>query len=537
MKVKSIRLKDFKRFTDLTIKNLPETATLVVMIGPNGSGKSSVFDALHAYRFSFFSDEKTYFDDSHYYKDNIDYFSKSKSFRNDNKPVEVKYHTKPKTQETWEKSVRMRTSYRNDSTDNHSLSFGPPEEDRQFLKLAENDESVTMNLWRLASQWLSRTSGNEPLDKSLESLQKDAFSELYSAMERLFSDQKLVLTNLGDPANGIFFQFDKGTSKRFSFKNLSSGEKAALDLLLDLIVTKVELPDTVFCIDEPEAHIHTKLQGKLLEELYYLVPGNSQLWIATHSIGMVRKAQDLYQNHPESVVFLDFGEYDFDNPVTLTPTTPDPAFWARIYDIALDDLAKLVAPKRIVLCESKAQDPSKGFDAACYNQIFGIHYPDTRFISVGGKKDVETADTKLIPVIEAIANSTEILRLRDRDDATDQDIVNNAKKGIRTLSRQAIEDYLTDDEVLTQLCVSQGKPDKVGEFLVAKDKEIKKIIKSSSVPNKRKPTVQRIQQQAKKILEIPHIGDSIESFMRDILVPLIQPDTAVYQELHRDIFE
>ena len=51
MKIKSIKLKDFKRFTDLTIKDLPETAKLVVMIGPNGCGKSSVFDALNCYTY------------------------------------------------------------------------------------------------------------------------------------------------------------------------------------------------------------------------------------------------------------------------------------------------------------------------------------------------------------------------------------------------------------------------------------------------------------------------------------------------------
>ena len=52
MKIKSIKLRNFRRFTDLTIEGLSEKAKLVVMIGPNGSGKSSVFDALHAYRFS-----------------------------------------------------------------------------------------------------------------------------------------------------------------------------------------------------------------------------------------------------------------------------------------------------------------------------------------------------------------------------------------------------------------------------------------------------------------------------------------------------
>ena len=47
MKIASIHLQNFKRFTDLKIQNIPPTAKLVVLLGPNGCGKSSVFDALH----------------------------------------------------------------------------------------------------------------------------------------------------------------------------------------------------------------------------------------------------------------------------------------------------------------------------------------------------------------------------------------------------------------------------------------------------------------------------------------------------------
>ena len=116
----------------------------------------------------------------------------------------------------------------------------------------------------------------------------------------------------------------KGQVSDFTYHNLSSGEKAALDLLLDVIVAKAEFDDTVFCIDEPEAHIHTKLQGPLLGQLYNLIPENSQLWIATHSIGMVSKAQDLWNINPDSVVFLDFGAENlkFDEEVTIIPTPP-----------------------------------------------------------------------------------------------------------------------------------------------------------------------------------------------------------------------
>ncbi len=45
MRIKSIQLKDYKRFNDFKISGIPETTKLVVLVGPNGSGKSSVFDS------------------------------------------------------------------------------------------------------------------------------------------------------------------------------------------------------------------------------------------------------------------------------------------------------------------------------------------------------------------------------------------------------------------------------------------------------------------------------------------------------------
>src|SRR5699024_2545980 len=47
MKLKSIAIRDFKRFSDLTVTNLPETAKMVLLTGPNGSGKTSLFEAFN----------------------------------------------------------------------------------------------------------------------------------------------------------------------------------------------------------------------------------------------------------------------------------------------------------------------------------------------------------------------------------------------------------------------------------------------------------------------------------------------------------
>lgn len=45
MRIKSIHIENFKRFSDITISDIPETSKLVLIIGSNGSGKSCLFDA------------------------------------------------------------------------------------------------------------------------------------------------------------------------------------------------------------------------------------------------------------------------------------------------------------------------------------------------------------------------------------------------------------------------------------------------------------------------------------------------------------
>ena len=48
MRIATAHMQNLKRFTDLQITDIPESAKLVVLVGPNGCGKSSVFRRVYS---------------------------------------------------------------------------------------------------------------------------------------------------------------------------------------------------------------------------------------------------------------------------------------------------------------------------------------------------------------------------------------------------------------------------------------------------------------------------------------------------------
>jgi len=280
MKIKEIYLKNFKRFADLEIRGIAPTVKLVVLLGPNGCGKSSLFDAMlvksHEYVRRGFNHEPDYYN----YKaaNTMDFPMPIITFHGDETNIP--------------QAIYVRTAYRNDPVvkiENISAQESVLQE-RRFSQMIHNDVSTSLNYSRLISNALERSFSKEDREKKLGEYQDETLGGIQNAMERLFPN--LILNSLGNPLNDKTFTFDKGGSTGFPYKNLSGGEKSAFDLLLDIFVKREQFNNTVFCIDEPEAHMNPRLQGRLLEEIYRLINDNSQLWIATHAIGMMRKAWD-----------------------------------------------------------------------------------------------------------------------------------------------------------------------------------------------------------------------------------------------------
>jgi predicted ATPase len=535
MKISEIKLKNFKRFTDLTITNIPITAKVVIIVGPNGSGKSSLFDAfLSWHKFQSFVSA-----------DYGDYYSKfgtvGFSNMNDIKLAFYDYTTPtyptPDSRQYLKSKFYFRSAYRNEAEFLVSgiTSKGDPTNDIRINSLIQNDSVVKENYERLVSSTLKALYDSNNNSKSVQELREELIGKIRTSLTNVFGD--LNLSSIGDPLNQGSFYFEKGMSKNFPYKNLSAGEKAAFDLILDIIIKSEYYPDAIMCIDEPETHMHTRLQAKLFEELYRLLPNNSQLWINTHSLGMLKKARDIENQFPDTISFVNFDNTDFDSVITIQPSKIDKAIWEKFIEITLDDFSNLLAPKTVVFCEGNpAGRGNKNFDASIYTRVFKDKYPDTSFISMGSASEIENDDNITFKVVKDVLKGSSIIKIVDRDDKSPTEITDLQAKSIRVLSVKNIECYLLDDEILKKLCEVTGNPSKVSEVLASKQEQINKSVARNNPLDDIKSAAGDIYVNVKRILQLTGCGNSKEAFMRDTICPLITPDTGVFQMIERDIF-
>ena len=341
----------------------------------------------------------------------------------------------------------------------------------------------------------------------------------------------LRFTGLGDPTSEGSFYFIRDGVRDFRYENLSGGEKAVFDLLLDVHVAATELGTPLVCLDEPELHLNPDVQAAVLTELMRLLPAESQLWIATHSIGMIRRAFEISAQEPHRVAFLDFGQVKGPSPtVQLKPERPSRQLLGEAMSVALDDLAGLLAPEVLVICEgSQSSERVHAFDERIYRKIFSDLYQRVEFVSGGGKADLEQAAA----IAAVIAPGTRLLKLRDRDDLTDDHRARllDDDPALRVLERRSLESYLVDDEVLEALVAARGSlgEDAVGELKAARDQAMR--------PNgSAKGALGEVFHAAKQVLDnVEKLGENSSQFAAGVLAALIVRGMNVRTELEASL--
>lgn len=541
MKIKRIELNNFKRFTHLLVEDIPETTKLVILVGPNGSGKTSFMEAMnHYYKYAGYSNAGDY----HYLSKtgNVEEYAFGQWYERASKIVEIDFYdlTLKKDNDN-SRNIRgrfyFRSAYRNepDFQISSMKKQQDPTESVRLESLIQNDQTVSSNYQRLIANTIAGVFDNANDEKDVATLRDELIGKIQTALSRVFED--LELSSVGDPLQNGNFYFTKGITKNFSYRNLSAGEKSAFDLILDMVIQSKYYPDAIYCIDEPEAHMHTRLQGKVLHELYMLIPGQSQLWLSTHSIGMLQEAEEIERKHPGTVTFLDFGGKDFDTDQIIRPAKIGKAVMDKFYELAFGDFAKLMLPQTIVFCEG---DPNGGkrrdFDKTIYSTIFADTHPEAFFISGGSCNDIENIEKTHGEIISILLKNTRVIKIVDRDDRSPQEVSELAKKGIRVLKERNLESYMLDDEVIKKLCEAVGKAGEYDECIREKGAALAASISRKNAADDYKSARGDIYNALKRRLGLTKCGNSSDAFIRDTLAPLITPDMEVYKKLETDIF-
>lgn len=316
MKIKQLQLKRFKRFDDLTIDLGHSPSRIVALVGPNGCGKSSIFDAfeekLKNVKGADRNEQAWFFDKFAFHPDEI--------LRNAgydrNQAISLTFDSDDKA--VVKKTFHIRSAYRfTPSLNVQSISAQADilEDRRRPGSSVALDNRLQENYERLLGIAYGEFESGE---KTGSQVREKLLGRINQVLDEVLDVRVSSIGNVIAGKGQLYF--DKEDAKDFPYQNLSSGEKEVIDLVVDLVVRTPEYDDTIYAIDEPELHLSTAIQRKLLVAVERLIPQNCQLWVATHSIGFLRALQD---DLADKCAVLDFSEQNyFTGAHTIRPIVP-----------------------------------------------------------------------------------------------------------------------------------------------------------------------------------------------------------------------
>lgn len=430
MRITRLQLKNFKRFTDLTIENIPHDAKLVLLIGSNGSGKSSIFDAFDYLRVSFTGFPALYQD--YYYKHNIipeiylEFSDKSNFIVSTSIPNELRARTRKFIGRS---SIRIVPRISNggnadrikENTDG-PITFIDP--DTRF------DNDLSMYIQQIDNALREPVFSGRSADTF--KIFQDFIQPLNTSLINILGGDASTTIQIAEyqnatPQNNGRLIFKKGESK-INYDLLSHGEKQIVILLLNFIVRKDYYRDAIIFIDEMDCHLNTALQSRLLEEILNVwIPDDAQLWTASHALGFID-----YARHADNAAIIDLNLLNYDIPQVILP---QPKENLEVYDIALpkETIRNILKGYKLVTVENQN------------DQYYNIALGEKGFLFLPANNNRE--------VFLTIKADNKMLGLRDRDYLKPEEITAIRQKypNLKILQYYAFENYIYHPDNIEEL--------------------------------------------------------------------------------------
>lgn len=448
MKIKSIKLIDYKPIKNIEIDNLGD---VVIIAGANGAGKTRLKEAIVTsiqsspiMDITIKATRKEEADPKYF---NAETINLSKGTQN---PIFTQYiNSRKYGQGKYVGSLVQIDSKRNLET----LKFN------QISYLVDDpDDAETpwnwgyspfIDRWRDFMNYIHLKVAAHK-NKLAEDLQKDPsqtgstilkkFPLPLEKYKKVFADI-LPGKELQDinPAQPREFQYKDSSGQVLPFSTLSSGEQEVVKILFD--VARKEIRHSVFIIDEPELHLHPTLTFKLIESLKSIGEHTNQFIFLTHSADLI---STYYSTG--NVFFIDTNQSGANQAHRLSEL--DTSHHALVQLIG-ENLGLFAVGKKIVFIEGE----SSSIDRLTYHKIGRSVNPELIFSPVGSVVNMGT----LKVVEQQLRNSlfgVDMYMLRDRDGLR-QDQIDELEKNGRMfcLKRRHIENYFLDENILKKVAI------------------------------------------------------------------------------------
>jgi predicted ATPase len=393
------------------------------------------------------------------------------------------------------------------------------------------------------------------LDAVLISTRRNKNLELYNKAKNEFHEEAFfVLKNIYEIKKT---DFDSGGYEKLF---------ALCLLLLHLIKNQSY---KIFLIEEPEIHLHPKIQKHLPNFFQYFAKKyNVQFFLSTHSPFVISEVGELTETEKDlfeivlpkrsrnkknfqpsqKVYFLK--ESQLANKRGYVSTKGNFGYWGnkvnhisnKMLGVGLIDLispqptSSSKSSPKLVFCEGEGN----GNDAKIYNTIFKDLKPPTLFVSCRGNSQLHKSFRLIKEIKPGLSADFEVLMVRDRDHEFPklEDILNyeNTNEGCKVLRRRAIELYIFNTEVAEEvlkkhdLKLNKKSRNKLHRILNQTKRQTEKGITGNEYKDKLWYAF---------VEAIKNSGYNLNPQNKDLRVYLskyITPQTKVYKELYEIIF-